>query len=167
MYEQEIKFLKALANGVNCFTGEKCDNGCILNDADVVRTLYKVCDVLENVVPEKLKKFDFVCPSDIEQKFEYENELSLSKILGKISDMYPESKKLKYKDVAGMLINKGILQQIQINGQTKTVASALAENYGIFNTKKQSAFGQVYEVVSYNQTGQKFVLQVIKNAYCV
>ena len=33
MFEQEICVLKALANGVNYFTGEKCKDDSILNDA--------------------------------------------------------------------------------------------------------------------------------------
>lgn len=44
MFEKEIQVLKALAKGVNYFTGERCKNDSILNDPDIIRTLYEVCD---------------------------------------------------------------------------------------------------------------------------
>ena len=64
MFEQEIQVLKALAKGVNYFTGERCKNDSILNDPDIIRTLYEVCDRLTNVIPEKIRKYEFVCPYD-------------------------------------------------------------------------------------------------------
>ena len=54
MLEKEIEVLKALANGVNYFTGEKCEDDSVLNDINVVRTLYNVCDYLQNQ-PKNLK----------------------------------------------------------------------------------------------------------------
>ena len=55
MFEQEIQVLKALANGINYFTGEKCNNDSILNDVDIIRTLFNICDQLKNIVHKKLK----------------------------------------------------------------------------------------------------------------
>lgn len=98
MLEKEIEVLKALANGVNYFTGEKCEDDSVLNDINVVRTLYNVCDYLQNQ-PKNLKekKDEFVCPDDILEKFEYENEMSLTGIIDKISKTYPELKKLNFQ----------------------------------------------------------------------
>ena len=78
MFEQEIQILKALANGINYFTEEKCEDDSILNDKDIIRTLYEICDQLKNIVPDKIKKSEFICPYNIVDKFEYEEELSLT-----------------------------------------------------------------------------------------
>lgn len=50
----------------------------ILNDKDIIRTLYEICDQLKNIVPDKIKKSEFICPYNIVDKFEYEEELSLT-----------------------------------------------------------------------------------------
>lgn len=78
MFEQEIQILKALANGINYFTEEECEDDSILNDKDIIRTLYEICDQLKNIVPDKIKKSEFICPYNIVDKFEYEEELSLT-----------------------------------------------------------------------------------------
>ena len=164
MFEKEIQVLKALANGVNYYTGEKCNNDSILNDIDIIRTLYEVCDQLGNIKPEKMRKSDFSCPFDIEEKFEYEDEMSLTKIIEKISTMYPDMKKLKYKQISDILIQQGLLQkEVDQNGKYKTEATDKANQYGIYNVQKTSIYGQTYQVVTYNKVGQKYVLSLLKN----
>ncbi len=164
MFEQEIQVLKALANGVNFFTGEKCENDSILNNADIIRTLYKVCDELENFVPENMKKSDFVCPFDIEEKFEYEEEMTVTKIIDKISTLYPNMKKIKRNLISDLLVQKGILKRVECNdGKIKNIATELASQYGIYNVDRISVFGRTYQVVTYNKLGQKYVLSLLKD----
>lgn len=164
MFDKEIQVLKALANGINYFTGEKSKNDSILNDAEIIRTLYEVCDQLKNIVPEKIKKSEFVCPFDIEEKFEYEEELSLTKIIYKISVLYPNMKKLKYSQISECLFQKGLLEKlVDKDGKNKTIATDKAKQYGIYNVQKTSIYGQTYQVVSYNKDGQKYILSLLKN----
>ena len=163
MFEREIQVLKALANGVNYFTGEQCKDNCILNDAKIIRTLYEVCEHLKDFKPPKVKKGDFVCPFDIDEKFEFEDELNLTKIIQKISDMYPNMTKIKYAQITEPLLQQGLLKKVVgEDGKNKTVATEQAAQFGIFNMEKTTAYGQTYQVVTYNQVGQRLVLSIIK-----
>lgn len=164
MFEQEIQVLKALAKGVNYFTGERCENDSILNDPDIIRTLYEVCDRLTNVIPKKIRKYEFVCPYDLDEKFEYENEMNMTQIINKISSLYPNMKKLKHSQISDILIKRGLLEKIvDRNGKNKTLATDMAKQYGIYNVQKTSMYGQTYQVVTYNRDGQKYILSLLKN----
>lgn len=166
MYEQEIQVLKALANGVNYYTGEKCDDDCILNDVKIIRTLYEVCDQLKSCVPAKTKKMEFVCPYDLFEKFEYEKELSITKILYRISHLYPQMKPIKYSVLAEAMIERGLLERIEENnGATRIIATESAQQYGIRNVSKVTMYGRPYEAVVYDSNGQKAVLSIIKELY--
>lgn len=168
MLEKEIEVLKALANGVNYFTGEKCEDDSVLNDINIVRTLYNVCDYLQNQ-PKSLKekKDEFVCPDDILEKFEYENEMSLTGIIDKISKTYPELKKLKFSIITNALIEKEMLAKVMVNGSERTRATDSAKNFGIYNRQKTSTYGRPYLAVCYNQLGQKNVLNLLKILFSV
>ena len=163
MFEQEIQVIKALANGVNYFTGEKCKNDCILNDAEIVRMLYKLCDQLKNIIPQQIKKSEFICPLDIEEQFEYEEEMNMTNIINKISLLYPDMKKPKFSQLVECLIQKGLLEKISDkNGKSKTLATDKARQFGIYNVQKTSIYGQTYQVVTYNKSGQRYVLSLLK-----
>lgn len=163
MFDQEIQVIKALANGVNYFTGEVCKDESILNHPKIIRTLYEVCEALSSITPEKIKKTDFVCPYDIEENFEYEDELSLTRIIERIGNLYPNMKKLKYTEVAAILIQKGILKKTSDDqGKSATVATEFAEQYGIYNATKTTQYGRDYNVIMYNKVGQRYVLAALK-----
>ena len=163
MFEQEIQVLKALANGINYFTGEKCEDDSILNDKDIIRTLYEVCEQLKNIVPDKIKKSEFICPFDIVDKFEYEEELSLTKIIEKIANLYPNMKKLKHTQISNILTQNGLLEKsTDKDSKSRTLATANAELYGIYNVQRTSKYGQTYQAIMYNKTGQKYILSLLK-----
>lgn len=162
MYNQEIEIIKALANGVNYFTGEKCANDSILNDPNIVRVLFRVCDILSDVKAERIKKSDFVCPSDIIEKFAYQDKMTISQIAECIADIYPNMKKFKTKSVYDILIQRGLLQVVtDQQGRTRRVATEKAKGYGIFNEDRFSQYGN-YRVVVYNTQGQRYVLSLLK-----
>lgn len=54
--------IKSLANGINYFTEEKCEDDSILNDKDIIRTLYEIGDQLKNIVPDKIKNLNLSGP---------------------------------------------------------------------------------------------------------
>ena len=163
MFEEERQILKALANGVNYFTGEKCDSDSILNDTNIVRALYSVCDILENVTTKKISKAEFICPPDIMENFEYENEMHLTHFIKKIEAMYPDSKKLKFNDITEMLIQKGVLEKSKgKDGAIRTIATELGKDFGIYNVKRSSMYGKTYNVVIYNKLGQQYLLTLLK-----
>lgn len=163
MYEKEAAIIKALAEGVNYFTGEKAEDDSVLNDVNVIRALFRVYDLFKSITPEKIKKTEFVCPPDIEEKFEYEKALTMTGIRTKISLLYPGIKMLKNKQMMGLLIQKGLLERVvKENGYYKTVATENATQFGICNEERTSMYGRNYQVIVYNPTGQKLVLSLLK-----
>lgn len=163
MYEKETAVIKALAEGVNYFTGEKADRDSILNDADVIRTLFRVYDILKSISPEKIKKTEFMCPHDIEEKFEYEKALTLTGIRSKISLLYPGIKMFRNKRLTELLIQKGLLEKVVTEkGSLKTVATAKAKQFGISNEERTSIYGMTYQAIVYDPNGQKLVLSLLK-----
>ncbi len=163
MFEEERQILKALANGVNYFTGEKCENDSILNDTNIVRALYSVCDILENITVRKSSVAEFVCPRDIMEHFEYEDEMNLTSLINKIATMYPNLKKLKFNYITELLIQKGVLEKSRgKDGAIRTIATELGKDFGIYNVKRSSVYGKIYNVVIYNKIGQQHVLTILK-----
>ena len=164
MYSQEIEVIKALANGVDYFTGEKCDNDSILNDPNIVRALFRVCNILSGVKTERIKKTDFVCPCDIEERFNYQDKMVISQIRDHISELYPNMKKIKLPSVYEMLIDKGLMQiTTDKQGKSHRIATEKAKEYGIYNEERSSQYGN-YQVVVYNKQGQRFVLSLLKDS---
>lgn len=163
MFEEEIQIIKALANGVNYFTGEVCETDSILNDPNVVRTLFRVCEILRGGNLGRAKTLDFVCPSDVEQKFVFENQLNLTQFISKIKEMYPDMKRINFNQMTELLIKNGILKKVMDKGGSqRAVATEKANEYGIHNVKRSSMYGKSYNVVLYDQDGQKYLLSLLK-----
>lgn len=182
MYEQEIQVLKALANGVNYFTGEKCDDDCILNDVKIVRTLYNVCDHLNSSAPIPANQFEhvpaknaecvrtsktkFVCPPDLLDRFEYGNELSLLKIIYRIARLYPQMYAIRHADLTNALIEKGLLAKIDDKDDSyRLVPTEFGQQNGIRTIARTTKYGRHYETVVFDPNGQKLVLTIIKELY--
>lgn len=163
MFEEEIQILMSLANGVNYFTGEVCEDDSILNDTNIVRTLFKVCEILRSENFGRGKTLDFVCPNDIEQKFVFEKQLNLTKFISKIKDMYPSMKRINFNQMTELLIKNGILKKVKdSSGSQRAVATEKANEYGIRNVKRSSMYGKSYNVVIYDIEGQKYLLSLLK-----
>lgn len=163
MYEKEAAVIKALAEGVNYFTGEKAEDDSILNDASVIRALFRVYDILKNITPEKIKKAEFTCPHDIEQKFEYEKALTMTGIRTKISLLYPGIKMFKTKQLTELLVQRGLLERVpNEKGYLKAVATENAKQFGIYNEERTTMYDRTYQAVMYDPNGQKLVLSLLK-----
>lgn len=164
MFEKEINVLKYLANGINYYTGEKCLSDSILNDPNIRRTLFSICNLLQSNNGNKVK---FIAPPDIIENFQYENELNLTQIIDKLSIMYPTMYKANRKLIVKALINKGLLkQETDKNGRINTIATEVAELYGIYNVQKYTNYYHYpYNVVMYNENGQRFILSILKNNF--
>ena len=163
MYEKETAVIKALAEGVNYFTGEKAEDDSILNDANVIRVLFRVYDILKSITPEKIKKTEFICPHDIEEKFEYEKALTMTGIRTKISMLYPGIKMFKNKQLTELLIQRGALERVvNENGYLKTVATQNAKQFGVYNEERTTMYGKTYQAIMYDPNGQKLVLSLLK-----
>ena len=163
MFEEDILILNALANGVNYFTGEKSSNDSILNDINIVRTLFNICDKLKNITPDKIKKTNFQFDISILDNFEFENRtISLTEILRKVAQLTPTMKKIKYSQVFDVLNRKGVLVKKQYDdGKSRTIATDFANQYGIVNLQKISPYGKKYTSVGYDINGQRYVLSVL------
>lgn len=85
-------------------------------------------------------------------------------ILEKIANLYPSMKKLKRTQISEILTQNGLLDKsADKDGKSITLATANAEQYGIYNVQRTSKYGQTYQVVIYNKTGQKYILTLLKH----
>lgn len=68
-------------------------------------------------------------------------------------------KKLKRTQISEILTQNGLLDKsADKDGKSRTLATAKAEQYGIYNFQRTSKYGQNYQVVIYNKTDQKYIL---------
>ena len=73
-------------------------------------------------------------------------------------------KKLKRTQISEILTQNGLLDKsADKDGKSITLATANAEQYGIYNVQRTSKYGQTYQVVIYNKTGQKYILTLLKH----
>lgn len=168
MYKTEIQILKMLANGINYFTGERCESDSILNDVNISRTLFNVCEILQSSKKKTSKKNgdDFVFYDSILTDFPYENRyISLTELLRKIGILHPLGQKPRFNFVADLLMSAGMLENVVDNsGSQKKMATAAAADFGIRNLEKVSINGYPYSLVGYNEQGQRYVLEALKEA---
>ncbi len=166
MLGNEVEVLRALANGVNYFTGEKYEENSILNDPNIIRTLFNVCESLSQERPKTARKSEFYCPENIEEAFEFEKELTLTKILQKVNAMNPNTKRLRQAVVKDALIEAGVLKtSTDAYGKTRYFATDDAKKHGIFNVQRTTMYGKPYSAVVFNEAGQRFVLLTIKDMF--
>ena len=165
MFEEEIQVLKALANGVNYFTGEKCSEDSVLNDGKIVRVLFNLCDKLKNAKIAISKKLNFEINQEMINNFPYEDrDITLTSIINKLTGLAPNMKRLSHTQVFEVLSNKGLLvKNANEKNELQTQATELAKQYGIFNVERISPYGKPYQAVVYNRQGQAFVLTALLN----
>ena len=165
MFDEDIEFLTALANGVNYFTGERCESDSVLNDINVVRALFNLRDKLAMIKPNNVKKVEFQFTDEIVNNFDFEDKkITLSEIVRKIAKAAPMMKKIKYGQIFDVLSEKGLVEKrIDVNGSSKGYATEKAIEFGITNIDKVSVYGKKYTSIVYDRKGQEFVLSILKD----
>ncbi len=162
---ENIEILKCLIRGINPFTGEICEKDSILNDSNVIRALFEICDELQNRKIRKNNKTGFSLANiTIDESVLPDRQISISEILRIISKQLPENmNRPTFSQVSTVLINRNLMAEEIKDGKKHKYATEQASSFGITNQHRVSSTGVHYDVVVFDRNGQLYVLDILKN----
>ena len=163
-----IKYIKRMSEGHNPVTNQFAEDS-VLENANVVRCLYFVADVLEQVrenggivaqkKEKKAKKTKFSC--DVLEAFTYKEDKSIMYLVRQINEAVDTTvmKALSVGKVVKALKLEGYLTEIYMGemGKMVTFPTEKGKAIGIYAERKETAVGNPYYSVIYNQKAQLFL----------
>lgn len=176
-FEQEklavaIKYVERIADGCNPVNNVPLENGDILNNPNIIRCMYFIKDVLEEVqrnggmVGGKVGKEPALpFPIEVLNGFTYVEDKSITHVLNQIYEPIADMnvKKVSVTKVTAALKEEGYLldEPNPETGKTRKVPSAKGQELGIYTIKREYN-GRMYESVTYNQNAQRYVVELIE-----
>lgn len=169
-----IIYMQRIADGKNPVNNLPAEDDDVLNNPNVIRCMFFVKEILEEVklnggcigkkVSEKQRetmKEDF--PFEVLNKFEYKEDLSLTKFLKQINELIDSKiyKKLTYQPFIMWLMNNGyIVEEYNKDlGKEVKVSTEKGRNLGIKSELKARSTGSRYILITYNQNAQEFLVK--------
>lgn len=165
--EECANTIEMLANGINPITGETISNSDVLNDIQMVRLLFSISSFLKQEAHN--------CRNESEQNFFYYDEkrisnivfvseISLTKFLGKIVDLYDEDVSLKRGRIQEFLIEEGILEKnSNEEAYPKFVPTKKGNENGFILKEDWKRVNHFYLILK--QEAQKYILDLLKRKY--
>ncbi len=169
--ENALLFVERIAEGRNPVDGSVCDGDCVLNNPDVIRSMFFVKDTLmavkecKGVIGKRASaaaKSDF--PLESLAHFEYSGEKTITKFVEQLNTgIDTEScQKMKYKTITDWLKENEYLKEIQDPILGKATVSTDKGNFiGITHSLETSMNGRSYYRVTYNKEAQAFLVRSI------
>ena len=170
--EIAIKYVERLADGCNPVNNIPLENDDILNNPNIIRCMYFVKDVLEEVqrnggmIGGKAGKEPVVpFPIEILDSFTYVEDKSITHVLNQIYEPIADMnvKKVSVTKVTAALKEEGYLldEPNPETGKTRKVPSTKGKAVGIYMLEREYN-GRMYESVTYNKNAQEYVVQLIR-----
>lgn len=167
--ETAIKYVERIAEGNNPVNNLPMEEDAVLNNPNVIRCMYFVKGVLEEVRSNggviggrKVKEPREPFPFEILEQFRYERDQSIMYVLKQIQAPLEgrKVKKLSAKTVTNWLKAAGYLTVAYSEevGKETTLPTAKGKELGIY-TEVRSVPGNTYLAVIYNQNAQEFVVR--------
>ena len=167
-----IKYVERLADGCNPVNNVPLENDDILNNPNIIRCMYFIKDVLEEVqrnggmVGGKVgKEPTLPFPIEVLNSFTYVEDKSITHVLNQIYEPIADMnvKKVSVTKVTAALKEEGyLLDEPNIEtGKTRKVPSAKGQELGIYMVEREYN-GRMYESVTYNQNAQRYVVELIR-----
>lgn len=160
--------LLKIAHGTNPITGNDVGEDGLLNDPRIIRCLYFVSDVLENVLDgsySKRKYTSFVITPEQKSRV----NLPEGKIgVNKFSKCINEVLDMNSKELTGLELNKKLKQMnilgeaVNDDGKTVTTINDSSHEYG-FEVEHRKFNGKEYDMVVINDTGKNYLLENLEN----
>ncbi|MCD8231745.1 MAG: hypothetical protein LUD14_08010 [Clostridiales bacterium] len=168
--DMAITYLQRIADGNNPVNNMPAEEDSVLNNPNVIRCMYFVKEVLEEVrrnggfigsKPRKSQKAAF--PPEALSAFVYQEDKAISKIVAQINEKVDDTvyQKLSYKPIVQWLKKNGFLTE-EVNrgsGKTQTMPTEKGIQIGIRAEKRVSFNGAEYFLVLYDQQAQEFLVQ--------
>ncbi len=162
--KQAIRILHKMANGENPVTGEKLTEECFLHDPRMIRFLFFVQNVLDEVVKGGLtnrEKMEFSITAEEKERIELPEGLigvnAFARCVNNVIDL-SRSRKISGVEINRQLKKMGILSEESLeDGKKRTIVNDNSKNYGI-ETVRKNYNGVEYDMVCFNDMGKQFLL---------
>ena len=167
-----IKYVERLADGCNPVNNVPLENEDILNNPNIIRCMYFIKDVLEEVrrnggvIGGKAGKASALpFPIEVLDEFTYTEDKSITHVLNQIYEPIADMnvKKVSVTKVTAALKEEGYLldEPNPETGKTRKIPSAKGKQLGIYLVEREYN-GRMYESVTYNKNAQEYVVGLIK-----
>ena len=168
--ETAIVYLQRIAEGNNPINNLPAGEDSILNNPNVIRCMYFVKDVLEEVkrnggyIGKKAKKGDKLdFPVETLESFTYREDKSISKLVDQLNEGLDDNvyKKISYKPITQWLKLNGFLQKEDSREFKKviTLPTQKGEQIGIRAEKRDNSRGVDYMLLIYGKQAQEYIVQ--------
>ncbi len=175
--ETAIVYLQRIAEGSNPINNLPADEDSVLNNPNVIRCMFFVKEVLEEVkrnngyIGKKSKKSDKAdFPIEVLDAFSYKEDKAISRFVEQINesvngDIY---KKVNYKPITQWLKLNGFLQEEHSKEFNKviTLPTEKGIQLGVRAERRSSSRGVEYMLVIYGKQAQEYIVQNIENILC-
>jgi hypothetical protein len=163
------EILQKIANGINPINGQSINDESFLSDPRIIRCFFYVSEVLSKVIEGQVHKTGnkpskFII-TDEEKKLVVfpEHRIGVNEIakcINRVIDLN-RSKKLTGVELNKQLKKMGLLSEHKNeHGKTRTVINEKSKDYGM-EIEKRNYNGNEYEMVVFNDTGKRFILDNI------
>ena len=167
-----IKYVERIADGCNPVNNVPLENDDILNNPNIIRCMYFIKDVLEEVRNnggiiggKSGKEPSLPFPIEILDRFSYAEDKSITHVINQIYEpiVNMNVKKVSVTKITAALKEEGyLLDEPNIEtGKTRKVPSAKGQELGIYMVEREYN-GRMYESVTYNQNAQRYVVELIR-----
>ena len=167
-----IKYVERIADGCNPVNNVPLENDDILNNPNIIRCMYFIKDVLEEVrrnggmIGGKVGKEPALpFPIEILDSFTYVEDKSITHVLNQIYEPIADMnvKKVSVTKVTSALKEEGYLldEPNTETGKTRKVPSEKGKQLGIYMVEREYN-GRMYESVTYNKNAQEYVVELIR-----
>lgn len=168
--ETSIVYLQRIAEGNNPINNLPADEDSVLNNPNVIRCMFFVKEVLEEVKrnngyigrkPKKSDKIDF--PVEVLASFSYKEDKAISKFVEQINEAVDENvyKKVNYKSITQWLKLNEFLQEEYSREFNKTITlpTEKGSQIGIRAERGNSSRGVEYMLVIYGKQAQEYIVK--------
>ena len=168
--ETAIVYLQRIAEGHNPINNMPADDDSVLNNPNVIRCMYFVRDVLEEVKKnggqigrktKKIEKMDF--PVEAAKTFSYKSDKPISVFTEQLNERLDENvyKKLTHRRITEWLLLKGYLKEEYSQDFDKMAKfpTEAGKQIGIYMEKRTGSMGREYHVVMYGKNAQEYIVQ--------
>lgn len=167
-----IKYVERIADGCNPVNNAPVDDNDILNNPNIIRCMYFIKDVLEEVRRngggiggKSRKELALPFPMEILDKFVYREDMSITHVLNQIYEPITnlDVKKVSVTKVTAALKEEGYLldEPNPETGKTRKVPSERGKELGIYLMEREYN-GRLYQSVTYNKNAQEYVVTLIR-----
>lgn len=168
-----ILYLQRIAEGNNPVNNMPAEEDSVLNNPNVIRCMYFVKEVLEEVKrndgfigkkPKKSEKAEF--PIESVESFIYQEDKPITRFIEQLNSAIDEIRfqKLSYKPIQQWLKLNGYIEEkvFEQFGKSYNVPTQKGESIGIRSEVRKSMRGVDYMATIYGKEAQEFIVKNIE-----